>query len=118
MREQAQSATEVGEAAARAVETSEQVRRALGGPVQVGDAPISQSSQAMNINGRQAQQVSLVLPVYGPGGAAARASVLALTGASQESQLQVRVTLPSGQVLDLADEVGGGDVIDIDAVDV
>ena len=59
-----------------------------------------------------------MLPVYGPGGAAARATVLALSGAAEESQLQVRVTLPSGQVLDLDDEVGGGDVIDIDAVDV
>jgi hypothetical protein len=31
--------------------------------------------------------------------------------------MQVRVTLPSGQVLDL-DVGGGGDVIDIDAIDV
>ena len=118
MREQAQSAAEVREAAARAVETNEEVRRAMGGPVRVGDAPISQSSQSMNVNGRQAQQVSLVLPVYGPGGAAARAAVMALSGAAEKSRLQVRVTLPSGQVLDLTDEVGGGDVIDIDAVDV
>ena len=118
MREQAQGAAEVREAAVRAVEASEEVRRALGGPARVGEVPLSQSSQSTTINGRQVQQVSLLLPVYGPGGVAAQAAVMARTGAADESRMQVRVTLPSGQVLDLADVGGGGDVIDIDAIDV
>ena len=118
MREQAQGAAEVREAAVRAVETSEEVRRALGGPARVGEVPLSQSSQSTTVNGRQVQQVSLLLPVYGPGGGvAAQAAVMARTGAADESRMQVRVTLPSGQVLDL-DVGGGGDVIDIDAIDV
>jgi len=65
------------------------------------------------------QQVSLILPVFGPGGGvAAQAAVMARTGAGDESQMQVRVTLPSGQVLDLADVGGGDDVIDISFDDI
>ena len=117
-REQTELRRLVREAAARAVETSEEVRRALGGPARVGEVPLSQSSQSTTVNGRQVQQVSLLLPVYGPGGGvAAQAAVMARTGAADESRMQVRVTLPSGQVLDL-DVGGGGDVIDIDAIDV
>ena len=119
MREQAQGAAEVREAAVRAVEASEEVRRALGGPARVGDVPLSQSSQSTSMNGRQVQQVSLILPVFGPGGGvAAQAAVMARTGAGDESQMQVRVTLPSGQVLDLADVGGGDDVIDISFDDI
>ncbi len=65
------------------------------GSVQVGPV-VAQSSSSSSINGRTTKQVSLVMPVYGAGGAACQASVNSVDG-PQGRSMQIQVCVGGGR---------------------
>lgn len=94
------------EHASSSIRNSSVLASKMGGPVSVGP-PLSQSMSSSNINGVVTKRVTLMAPVYGPGGAAATAHISSVEGQSH-TQITITVRLATGQTVLIGDEGGKG----------
>jgi hypothetical protein len=72
LREAQEQVADVQDRAASAIQASSRLRQRMGGEVRVGPA-MSQSSSTSIINGQMSRNVTLIMPVVGPGGKTAQA---------------------------------------------